>query len=304
MLHTITHRFFFIFSLCFATILTLSPQAHQKICIIIPAYNEQDRIGRTLKGYAEYFKSKPEKITFLVVANNCSDNTVEDTKNIAKIYKNIEVIDLKPGGKGFAVKEGFLWALHKDFDLIGFVDADMATLPQYFYDLIVACKDHDGAIASRYAKGAIIFPERPLVRKIGGKFYNWLLRNMLGLPYKDTQCGAKIFTQDTIAKITPDMHEVKWSFDLELLYLCKLHNKNIQEIATTWSDQAGSHLDITANLAQEFLASPQRIKQRHALKKKELKKQQLIAKKEELKKQKTKKALHNNCEHSNTDCHS
>ena len=257
-------------------------QAHQKICIVVPAYNEATRIEHMLEAYAEYFEKKPETTTFLVAANNCKDNTVAVAQAVAKKHKNIKIIDLKPGGKGFAVKEGFLWALKSKikYDLIGFVDADMATLPQYYYDLIIASKHHDGAIASRYIKGAQIHPSRPWGKKIGGKLYNWMLRAMFGLKYKDTQCGAKIFNHDTIEKIAPLMSETGWSFDLELLYLCKLFEKDIVEVPTTWSDQPGSHLTISSKLAKEFLNSPKRIKQRHQNKKQELKKEKLARKKQ------------------------
>lgn len=258
----------------------------QKVCIIIPAYNEEKRIENTLKKYQEYFKTKPEKISFLVVANNCSDKTVSIVEQLQNDYDNISLIDLKPGGKGFAIKQGFLWAQDKDFDLIGFVDADMATLPQYFYDLIIACKNTDGAIASRYARGASVYPDRPWLRKIGGKFYNWILRKKLNLPYKDTQCGAKIFTKDTIQKSAPYMTETGWSWDLEFLYLCKLENKIIKEIPTTWSDQPGSHLSISSHIIKEFLDCPARIKKRHANHKKELFRKKQLEKKESRKKRK------------------
>ena len=282
-------------NIAWSLLLTLSTlQAHQKVCIVIPAYNEETRIAKTLETYANYYKHKPEKTSFLVVANNCSDKTVEVVQGVAEKHKNIEIIDLKPGGKGFAVKQGFLWALKskKDFDLIGFLDADMATLPQYYYDLILACKNHDGAIASRYMKDSVVHPKRPWSRKVGGKLYNWILRALFDLNYKDTQCGAKIFTRDTIAKVAPNMHENGWSFDLELLYLCKLFEKDIIEIPTTWSDQPGSRLIISSKLAKEFLNSPKRIKQRHKQKKEELKKAKRAAKKkqqqENRKKKKTK----------------
>ncbi len=265
----------------FAAILFLSSflLPAQRICILIPAYNEQDRIGKTLCTYAEYFKTKPEKVTFLVVANGCSkdDKTVEITKTFKKTYKNIKYINLVQGGKGYALKEGFLWALKKPFDLIGFVDADMATLPEYFYDLIVACNEgYDGANASRYAKGAKVYPERPLVRLIGGKLYNWVLRKRFGFNCKDTQCGAKIFTYDTIAKVAPEMQETGWSWELEFFYLCQLEGKKIKEVPTVWNDQPGSHLEISTKIIKEFTSAPSRIKQRHAAKKKASLQQQQV----------------------------
>lgn len=260
------------------TIILLSSSfilSKQKICILIPAYNEQDRIGKTLCAYADYFKNKKEKVNFIVVANGCSkdDKTVQISQALKKTYKNIDVINLEKGGKGYALKHGFLWALKKKFDLIGFVDADMATLPQHFYDLIIACNEgYDGANASRYAKGAVIYPERPLIRLIGGKFYNWILRKRFGFSCKDTQCGAKMFTRDTIAKVAPQMEEIGWSWELEFFYLCQLEGKKIKEVPTVWSDQPGSHLEISTKIIKEFTSAPGRIKQRHADKKRALRK--------------------------------
>ncbi len=241
-----------------------TPASTTKVCIIVPAYNEERRIQPTLEAYIDYFNNQKDfTTTFVVVANNCNDQTVVICKCLQKKYKNIELLDLKPGGKGFAVKQGFLHALEKPYDYIGFVDADLATLPQYYHDLLLALPGTDGVIASRYIKGACVWPKRPALLKWGGKLYNWLLRRQLSLPFKDTQCGAKIFTYDTIQKIAPAMTEQKWAFDLELLYLAKLEDKYIKEVPTTWSDQPGSHIVISTSLAKEFLTSPQRIKNRH-----------------------------------------
>lgn len=272
-------------------VLTSSVFSQKNVCIVIPAYNEEQRIEKTLEAYAKYFSQKPEKTTFLVVANNCKDKTVEVVQKVQKTHKNIQYLDLKPGGKGFAIKEGFKWALEGDFDLIGFVDADMATQPQYFYDLIDASVDLDGAIASRYAPGAQVSPKRPFLRKLGGKFYNWMLRTRLGINFKDTQCGAKIFTKDTVEKITPHMQEKGWAADLEMLYLSKLFGKKIKEVATTWSDQPGTHLQITSKLMKEFLNSPKRIKQRHEKLKKDTYSQK-TKKNKKTNKNKRKKAAH------------
>ena len=108
-----------------------------KICIVIPAYNEEKRIGKTLEEYGAFFtnlKNKDFQYQILVVINNTKDKTEEVVKNISKKYKEINYLNLKPGGKGFAIIEGFKWAIKKDFDLIGFVDADIATGPEAFFD--------------------------------------------------------------------------------------------------------------------------------------------------------------------------
>ncbi|MBM17537.1 MAG: hypothetical protein CL947_00530 [Epsilonproteobacteria bacterium] len=265
---------------------TESHKIAKKICIVIPAYNEEKRIQSTLGAYLPYFDNLKSEFetTFLIVANNCSDQTVPLCKKIQKNHANIEILDLKPGGKGFALKQGFLHALKKNYDYIGFVDADMATLPQYYHDLIKELPGTDGVTASRYIKGANVWPRRPWLIKAGGKFYNWIIRKQLNIPFKDTQCGAKIFTYDTIQKVAPHMTEQRWAWELEFFFLCQLENKYIKEVPTTWSDQPGSHIEISTKLIKEFLSSPGRIKTTH--------KDKILAKKNKTKilKKKSKKS--------------
>src|SRR3989344_986048 len=135
----------------------------KKICIIIPAYNEERRIGKTLEYYSNYFNNlfKKEKLDYeiLVVINNTTDRTEEVVKKLAERNKRVLYLNLKPGGKGFAVIEGFKDALKRENDLIGFVDADMATSPEEYWKLIKNIGNYDGIIASRYVKGAIIDPK-------------------------------------------------------------------------------------------------------------------------------------------------
>lgn len=265
----------------FCALFSITALSKQKICIVIPAYNEEKRIERMLSGYIPYFENQKNEldVTFVIVANNCQDDTVGVCKKIQKKYPNLELLNFKQGGKGFALKEGYLHALKKPYDFIGFVDADMATLPQYYHDLIKAAQDCDGAIASRYAKGANVWPRRPRLIKFFGKCYNWTLRQQFHFPFKDTQCGAKIFTYDTIQAIAYDLQEKGWSCDLELLYLCQLENKIIKEVPTTWSDQPGSHIVISRKLIKDIMAAPGNIKKRHRQKALQKKKEKQLAKK-------------------------
>lgn len=236
------------------------------ICIVVPAYNEEARIKPMLEAYLEFFgKQKQLKTDFLIVPNNCSDNTEKICKNIQKSHKNIDIQSLPEGGKGNAVVKGFNHALSKNkYDLIGFVDADLATQPLYFYELIGQIEGKDGAIASRYAKGANVYPPRPALYKLGGKIFNLFLRKKLGIPFRDTQCGAKIFKAEVLKTVLPYMEEKRWAFDLELLYLSVLFGYDIKEVPTTWSDAPGSHFDLgDAKVRQEFINSISRVKTRH-----------------------------------------
>jgi len=222
----------------------------KRISIVIPAYNEGGRITRTLDTYSSYFKDMRNKgildVELLVVLNGCRDNTREIVE--AARQRNgdhIRIMDLKQAGKGLAVAEGFKDALTRPNDYIGFVDADMATKPEHFYDLFVAQGTADGAIASRYMAGAQIYPPRPFVKSWGRKLvYHSLIRALFGMKYYDYQCGAKLFTRQVVAAIAPHLHERRWAFDVELLYLCKKNGCVIKEVPTVWHDQDDSKLKV------------------------------------------------------------
>lgn len=221
------------------------------IALIVPAHNEENRIQKTLSTYCSFFKKQSNNIavTFFVVLNGCTDATETVITNLQQEYPgSIILLHLKESGKGLAVKYGFLRAINDDiYNLIGFVDADMATEPQYYYELINNIDQFDGIIASRYIPGAHVYPPRPLIKRLGSKFiFESLIKLLFGMSYYDYQCGAKLFTKQCIKKIAPQLTVTQWAFDVELLYLCKKEHFSIKEIPTTWYDQAGSKLKISA----------------------------------------------------------
>jgi len=240
-----------------------------KVSIIIPAHNEQARIKRTLETYYEFFKNiEQEKQLFceyVVVLNGCKDNTLAVVQECAQGRPEIRYLDLVEGGKGLAVKAGFADALTRDNDLIGFVDADMATQPRYFYDLIaqLSAQSADSIIASRYMPGASISPKRPWVKTWGRKiFYNSLVRALFDLNFYDYQCGAKLFTRAALEPVVPKLTSAQWAFDVELLYLAKKMGFSILEVPTVWHDQEGSKLKIMGP-GTRMLTSLFEMKKRH-----------------------------------------
>jgi glycosyltransferase involved in cell wall biosynthesis len=218
-----------------------------QLSIIIPAYNEEKRIERTIRAYHAFLCAQQHyNFTLIVVLNGCVDNTnIVVQKLQAELGSSIELLDLKIAGKGFAIKEGFLHAVAKKADLIGFVDADMATEPVHFFDLVQKINGYDGIIASRYMPGSSIYPPRPFIKRWGSKLvYESLIKLLFGISYHDFQCGAKLFKYHTVAVIAPKLSIAQWAFDVELLYLCRLNNFTIHEQPTTWHDQADSKLRI------------------------------------------------------------
>jgi len=218
-----------------------------KLSIVIPAHNEEQRIRRTLTTYHQFFTGICQlegcACEFVIVLNGCTDDTFIIVEELREELDNIILIELEQAGKGLAVRTGFASALERNNDLIGFVDADMATTPEKFYELVTAIDEHDGIIASRYAPGAVVVPPRPAIKRWGCRlFYEPFVRLILGLNYHDLQCGAKLFKRKVIEKVLPDTSIDDWGFDVELLYLCKQAGFDVIEIPTVWHDQAGSKL--------------------------------------------------------------
>lgn len=251
-----------------------------KLSIIVPAHNEEKRIGKMLRTYHQFFSNVRAQndldFEFVVVLNGCKDDTIGVVEDLRATCGDIIILDLPQGGKGLAIKAGFADALTRPNDLIGFVDADMATLPQHFYDLVLHLVtslrtsgrteegNFDGVIASRYMFGAMVTPPRPKMKRWGSKLiYESWVRLLFGLNYYDYQCGAKLFSRAVIEKVTPELTVRQWAFDVELLYLCKRDGFKIKEIPTVWTDQDGSTLTpIRSGL--RMLASLFKLRLRHS----------------------------------------
>mgnify|MGYP001587159115 CR=1 FL=1 len=220
----------------------------EKISIVMPIHNEEKRIARTLEEYLKFFKKikKEGILDFEIVAvlNACKDRTPEIVKEFRKTSPELLILEFKQGGKGFAVIEGFKDSLKRNNDLIGFVDADMATPPEAFYDLVTKIKNYDGIIASRWEKDSIIRTKQTLLRIITSRGFNFLVRSILLLPYRDTQCGAKLFKKKALMRVVGEIGTTKWAWDIDLLYRMKRKNYRIIEVPTIWEDKRGSKLNI------------------------------------------------------------
>ena len=184
------------------------------LSIIIPAHNEAFRIGSTLESYVSYFSSRGESFEIIMVVNGCSDNTGEIVSQYSKKFGQIRMHSITGKGKGRAIKAGFTVATG---DLLAFTDADGATGPEELGKLITHMGQYDGVIASRWLPQSVIFPGQSLPRVIASRSWNLLVRMVLGLPFKDTQCGAKVFTRTAISTVMHDLTVHGFAFDVEFL---------------------------------------------------------------------------------------
>ena len=214
-----------------------------KLSIVIPAYNEQERLPAMLEAYTAYFTTKyGAEVEFIVVVNGSTDRTERVARGFEENSPRVKVlVDSNPIGKGGAVMMG---AREACGDWIGFVDADGATSPEAFDDLMNYSAKADVVIASRYLKGSVVSPTQPLARRVASRCFNLCVRILFGLRLHDTQCGAKIFKRDVMHQVADNLGTTNWAFDVDMLYLVRRQGGVLLEVPTVWSHQGGSRLQV------------------------------------------------------------
>lgn len=224
-----------------------------KLSLVVPAYNEEARLGKMLAAYLPYFAERyGDDFELIVSVNGSTDGTEAVARALQPRHPQLRVcVDPRPIGKGGAIMAGGQLARG---ELIGFVDADGATPPAAFDDLV----RHIGAagliIASRRLPGAVVHPRQPWKRRAASRVFNFLVRRFFKLRITDTQCGAKLMTAEAWRAIVPHIGLTKWAFDVDMLFKTRRARYPIAEIPTTWSDVGGSKLEIGLVSFQMFLA--------------------------------------------------
>ena len=207
--------------------------------IIIPAYNEDARIEGTLKKVTAFIAAQNWDAEIIVVNDGSNDGTVGIVERYAKDNPRMRLI-ANPGnrGKGYSVRNGMLQAAG---EILLFSDADLSSpieeAPKLF-DAIA--KGADVAIGSRWLQAKLQTQRQPLYRQLFGRIFNRLLRTMLALPFKDTQCGFKAFTRQAAQAIFPLQRIERWGFDPEVLFLARRFGFRIVEVPVEWAHREGT----------------------------------------------------------------
>lgn len=224
------------------------------LSIIIPAFNEEARLGRTLETYASALdRTTGVEGEILVVANACVDRTAEIARAAAARHPAIRVFeDPRKIGKGGAILRGMDEARG---ERIGFVDADGATPPESFFAMVERIERGDAGlvIANRWHPDSRITPQ-PWRRRVISRIFNILVRLLFGVRTSDTQCGAKLWTRDTQRAIRPCIGITRWAFDVDLLFQARRAGVRTAEIPAVWNDQSGSRLRLVRGSWEMFLA--------------------------------------------------
>jgi glycosyltransferase involved in cell wall biosynthesis len=217
---------------------------HASLLLLIPAYNEEHRIEPVLREYGEYFTKKyPGKFELVVVLNGCRDDTIGVVRRVAKDYPVISALEF-PGaiGKGGALIEGL--RLAPLADLIGYVDADGATAPPAFADLVNRTDEADCVIGSRWLPGAVLHQMQTGQRRFASRVFHTIVQLFFRMNIRDTQCGAKVMRRAAVEKIHPSLCIADMAFDINLLYLLKRNGFTILEVPTEWTDKVGSKVAL------------------------------------------------------------
>ena len=215
-------------------------QTAPSLLLLIPAYNEEQRIDPVLRDYGRYFQEHyAGPFQLVVVLNGCRDNTLGVVQAAARDFPAIRWLDFAaPIGKGGALLEGL--KLAPLADLVGYVDADGATPPAAWHDLVKRAGEADCVIGSRWLPGAVLHQQQSGRRQFASRVFHLIVEFLLRMHIRDTQCGAKILHRAAVEKIHPCLRIADMAFDINLLYSLKRAGFRILEVPTEWTDKAGS----------------------------------------------------------------
>ena len=208
------------------------------LSIIIPAYNEEQRLPPTLVRVADFLRRQPFRSELLIVENGSTDNTSAVVERFCQEYVRPEdpfrVHLLHTGqGKGVAVKHGMLSA-RGEYRVMS--DADLAVPIEEvtkFLPPVLPARSFDVAIASREGKGAVRHGE-PWIRHLMGRVFNFLVRTLAVPNVQDTQCGFKCFTREAALLVFPLQRIDGGGFDVEVLHIAARHDLRMVEVPVEW----------------------------------------------------------------------
>lgn len=214
-----------------------------KLSIIIPAYNEEARIVRTMAETVSYLSRQDYTSEIIVVSDGSTDGTrrvVEEWPDPGESV-TLKVIEYHPNrGKGYAVRLGML---EGSGETVMFMDADYSVPVEAVecgYELIE--NGHDIAIASRTVSGAIVAQHQNIFRELSAKIYTWIQNRYLGIRYGDTQCGFKIFTRAAAQRLFGKQKLESVIFDPEILWLAAGEGFRVAEFPVEWTHVEGSRI--------------------------------------------------------------
>jgi dolichyl-phosphate beta-glucosyltransferase len=228
----------------------MTMDAQPDLSIIIPAYNEELRLPKTLEQIREYLNAIGVSSEVIVVDDGSRDSTVEIVESKSAEWPELRVIK-NPGnhGKGYSVRHGMLEARGK---IVLFTDADLSAPIGEADKLLAALQTKDIAIGSRAMNRGLIEVHQPWTREAAGILFNTIVRIVLGLNIEDTQCGFKAFRREKSQIIFQQQRIERFGFDPELLFLAKRNGLTVAEVPVRWANAEGTTVSMWDGIRAMF----------------------------------------------------
>jgi dolichyl-phosphate beta-glucosyltransferase len=225
------------------------PLSLMNLSVVIPAFNEAERLPAMLQEAYDYLQSNPvykNSFEIVLVSDGSTDKTVQVGKSV---FPKIRIIDLPQNqGKGFAVKQGVLASRGK---WILMADADGATKFSDLSKLSENAENSSVIFGSRdHMRNAEAVNRRHPIRNLLMRGFHFVVWVLVGTEIKDTQCGFKLFSREAANQIFPNLHLKRWAFDIEIVEICRRLNIQISEIPVTWKEIPGSKLNVITGAIQ------------------------------------------------------
>ncbi len=215
--------------------------AHPRLSIVIPAYNECLRIESTLERVMACIRERAWDAEVLVVDDGSTDDTAAIVQRWMQEHPRLHLVKNRGNrGKGYSVRNGLLQSAS---EIVMFTDADLSS-PMEEAQLLMDALDRgaDVAIGSRWLDRKPQTMNQPLYRRFFGRCFNWVTRRVIGLPFKDTQCGFKAYKREAAQVIFRLQTIERWGFDPEILFIARKLKYKIVEIPVTWGHDERSRL--------------------------------------------------------------
>ena len=228
-------------------------EGHQVyLSLIIPAFNEEARIGNSLDRIFNFLRSQPYSFEVIIVDDGSRDRTVDLVRDRLGKHPAARILRQPHNqGKGEAVKQGMLSGTG---DYLFFCDADLSvpieTLPTFLSRLQNHC---DVTIGTRKKPGAFIEVHQPFYREFMGKTYTLLSNWILASHVSDFTCGFKGFRREAARALFPLQRMKNWSFDSEILHLAQLKGYQVEEIPVTWRDDKATKVRLWRDVVSSLL---------------------------------------------------
>jgi glycosyltransferase involved in cell wall biosynthesis len=225
-----------------------------EVSIVVPAFEEQERLGDSLVKIAEYLRANSPRAEIIVVDDGSKDRTAEVGREALAGFPDIDsnVIRYEQNrGKGYAVKTGLLAA---KAGIALFSDADLSTPIGETPKLVDPLRsgEFDVTFGSRALDRSLIGTHQPWRREQGGKVFNLVVRTLTGLPFWDTQCGFKAFNLTKFRPLLDVMQIERFGFDVEFLYVAHLHGLRLKEIPVRWDNDDRSKVNVFRDSLRMF----------------------------------------------------